>query len=343
MAGDGPPTLPPLAVTMGEPAGIGPEIVVAAWIGRRAWRLPPFYFLADPAHLAERVRLVGADCPMEVVTPGQAASRFDRALPVVPLEARVRGTAGAPDPADAAAVVEAITRAVADVDKGIAAAVVTNPISKRALHAAGFPHPGHTEFLASLSLSANGGATRPVMMLVGPELRTVPVTIHMALKDVAAALSPSLIVDTGEVVAADLRRRFAIPRPRIAVAALNPHAGEGGAFGDEDDRVIRPAVVALNERGIDAVGPLPADSMFHPAARARYDAALCMYHDQALIPAKTLAFSETVNVTLGLPIVRTSPDHGTALDIAGRGVANPGSLVAALRLAAELRRNELAA
>ena len=343
MAGDRPPMISPLAVTMGEPAGIGPEVTIAAWLDRRERGLPAFYCLADPSHLADRARQIGVECPIETVTPEDAAACFDRALPAVPLAAKVRGRAGDPDPTDAGAVIEAITRAVADVRAGTAAAVVTNPVHKKTLHAAGFAHPGHTEFLATLSPSPDGAFGYPVMMLVGPDLRTVPVTIHIALREVAAALTEQRIVETGRVVATDLRRRFAVAKPRLAVAGLNPHAGEGGAFGDEDDRVVRPAVAALNRDGIDAVGPLPADSMFHAAARARYDAAICMYHDQALIPVKTLAFAETVNVTLGLAVIRTSPDHGTALDIAGRGIADPSSLAAAIRLAAQLKRNEMAA
>jgi 4-hydroxythreonine-4-phosphate dehydrogenase len=276
-----------------------------------------------------------------VSSPAGALECFGRALPVVPLIADVAARAGEPDPRNASAVLESIRRAVSDVREGAAAAVVTNPISKKTLYEAGFPHPGHTEYLAALSASGSGRSPRPVMMLAGPELRTVPVTIHIPLRDVPAALSSELIVDTGRIVAADLKRRFAIPQPRLAVAGLNPHAGEGGAMGEEDERVVRPAVAALVSEGIDALGPMPADTMFHPAARVRYDAALCMYHDQALIPVKTLAFAETVNVTLGLPFIRTSPDHGTAFDIAGTGRADASSLIAALRLAGWLRRNEM--
>jgi 4-hydroxythreonine-4-phosphate dehydrogenase len=242
--------------------------------------------------------------------------------------------------ANAPAVIEAIARAVGDVRSGVAGAVVTNPINKKALYEAGFQHPGHTEFLGTLSAAWTGTAARPVMMLAGPELKAVPVTIHIPLREVAATLSTRLIVETARIVAADLKRRFAIAEPRLAVAGLNPHAGEGGALGSEDEAIVRPAVEALRAEGIAASGPFSADTMFHPEARRGYDVALCMYHDQALIPAKTLAFAEAVNVTLGLAFVRTSPDHGTALDIAGTGRANPASLAAALRLAAELRRNE---
>ena len=331
----------PLALTMGEPAGIGPDVALAAWSARDTLLLPPFYCLASVALLNERARALSLAIAVEETTPQEATEIFPRALPVVPLATAVKADPGWARVENAPAVIEAIARAVGDVRAGLASAVVTNPVNKKVLYDAGFQHPGHTEFLGTLSASWTGEMARPVMMLAGPELRTVPVTIHIPLRDVARALSTDLIVETGRVVAGDLRRRFGIAQPRLAVAGLNPHAGESGTLGDEDGRIIKPAVAALNAAGIVAVGPLSADVMFHPAARATYDAALCMYHDQALIPAKTLAFSETVNVTLGLAFIRTSPDHGTAFDIAGTGKADPASLAAALRLAAELRRNEL--
>ncbi len=256
---------------------------------------------------------------------------------------RSRRRSAGPNAANAQAVIEAIARAAGDVRAGFAAAVVTNPINKKILYDAGFNHPGHTEFLGTLSAAWTGQPARPVMMLASPALKAVPVTIHIPLRDVVGALSERLIVETGRIVADSLQRRFAISEPRLAVAGLNPHAGESGSIGDEDERIVRPAVAALQAEGIAARGPLSADTLFHAAARASYDAALCMYHDQALIPAKTLAFADGVNVTLGLAFVRTSPDHGTAFDIAGTGRADPASLAAALRLAAELRRNELAA
>ena len=332
----------PLALTMGEPGGIGPDVTIAAWIRRRERGLPPFYCLATPDLLARRAQLMKVDCPIEEIYPTDAIACFDRALPVVKLDAAVEAEAGTASPRNAGAVIEAIARAVGDVRSRAASAVVTNPINKKTLYDAGFRHPGHTEFLGTLSAAWTGAPGKPVMMLAGPELRAVPVTIHIPLRDVAAALSEKLIVDTVRIVATDLARRFAIPAPRLAVAGLNPHAGESGALGDEDLRIIAPAVARLRAAGIAATGPLSADSMFHPAARATYDAAICMYHDQALIPAKTIAFADTVNVTLGLAFVRTSPDHGTALDIAGSGKANSSSLAAALRLAAELHRNEMA-
>jgi 4-hydroxythreonine-4-phosphate dehydrogenase len=343
MAGPTRPSLP-LALTMGEPAGIGPDVTLAAWTRRAEFGLPPFYCLGDPSLYLDRARQIGLSLPIETVAPGDAVAIFGRALPVVPLNAAtVIATAGQPSPANAQAVIEAIARGVGDIRAGLAGAVVTCPISKKTLFDAGFRHPGHTEFLGTLSSTWTGQPAHPVMMLAGPELKTVPVTIHIPLHDVAAALTTEAIVDTARIVADELRRRFAIRSPRLAVAGLNPHAGENGAFGDEDERIIRPAVAALRAEGIDARGPLSSDAMFHAKARATYDAAICMYHDQALIPAKTINFTETVNVTLGLAFIRTSPDHGTAFDIAGSGKADPSSLAAALRLAAELCRNETAA
>lgn len=333
----------PLALTMGEPAGIGPDVTLAAWSARRVLNLPAFYCLADAALLAERARLLGLDVPIKETTPGEATAAFAHALPVVPLTASVNAKPGMPDPRNAQAVIEAIARAVGDVRAGLASAVVTSPVNKKTLYDAGFRHPGHTEFLGTLSAAWTGAAARPVMMMAGPELKAVPVTIHIPLRDVAGALSERLIVETGRIVAGELRRRFGVAEPRLAVAGLNPHAGEHGAIGDEDERIVRPAVAALKAAGVAARGPISADVMFHKRARGSYDAALCMYHDQALIPAKTIDFMETVNVTLGLAFIRTSPDHGTALDIAGTGEADPSSLAAALRLAAQLWRNELAA
>jgi 4-hydroxythreonine-4-phosphate dehydrogenase len=264
--------------------------------------------------------------------PAEAAGIFGEALPVLPLDTSVAARPGRLDPANAEAVLQAIRRAVALSLAGEAAAVVTNPIHKQVLMEAGFSHPGHTEFLAEL---APGGAT-PVMMLACPQLRVVPVTVHLPLAEVPRRLTTALIVESGEITAAALRRYFGLAAPRLALAGLNPHAGEGGKLGREDAAVVAPAVERLQAAGIAAAGPLPADTLFHAEARARYDAALCMYHDQALIPIKTLDFDGGVNVTLGLPFIRTSPDHGTALDIAGSGRASPRSLIAALRLAAEM-------
>jgi 4-hydroxythreonine-4-phosphate dehydrogenase len=326
----------PLALTLGEPAGIGPDITLLAWHRRAELRLPPFYLLADPQLLMRRAEHLGLDVPIALVVPESAGVAFASVLPVVDLNLRVTAQPGSPDASSAAAAVAAIRRAVDDVLAGTAAAIVTNPVAKNVLYQSGFPEPGHTEYLAKLAEEMTGARARPVMMLWSPELAVVPVTIHLPLKEVPQRLTIDLLVDTGRIVARDLTARFGIVRPRLAVAGLNPHAGEEGALGDEDRTVVRAAVERLAADGLDVRGPLPADSLFHAAARARYDVALCMYHDQALIPIKTLAFDRAVNVTLGLPFVRTSPDHGTAFDIAGTGRADPGSLVAAIHLAARL-------
>ncbi|TWG93749.1 4-hydroxythreonine-4-phosphate dehydrogenase [Mesorhizobium sp. J18] len=325
-----------LALTAGEPAGIGPEILLDAWFGRHSEGVPAFYVLGDPAALDARAMLVGLPVPIIETTPEEAESQFEIGLPVVPLENRFTDSPGKPEKANAAGVIEAITRAVEDVTAGRADALVTGPIAKKPLYDAGFEFPGHTEFLGDLAARMTGRPAMPVMMLAGPELRTVPVTLHIPLADVPGALKTDQIIETGRITARDLRERFGIPAPRLAVSGLNPHAGESGAMGREDQEIIAPAVERLRAEGIDAIGPLPADTMFNTTARKRYDAALCMYHDQALIPVKTLAFDETVNVTLGLPFIRTSPDHGTAFDIAGKGMARPDSLMAALKLARRL-------
>jgi 4-hydroxythreonine-4-phosphate dehydrogenase len=326
----------PLALTLGEPAGIGPDITFAAWRRRAEFGLAPFYLLADPAFMARRAERIAPDVTIAVVEPQAAGAAFETALPVVDIGVTVSAEPGHPDRSSAPAALTAIRRAVADVSTGVASAIVTNPIAKNVLYRSGFAEPGHTEYLGKLVEEAAGVAVRPVMMLWSPELAVVPVTIHLALKDVVARLTTDLIVETGRIVARDLRDRFDIARPRIAIAGLNPHAGEDGALGDEDQTVVRPAVERLRSEGINVRGPLPADSLFHEGARASYDVALAMYHDQALIPIKTLAFDHAVNVTLGLPFVRTSPDHGTAFDIAGTGRADPASLIAALQLAARL-------
>jgi 4-hydroxythreonine-4-phosphate dehydrogenase len=330
----------PLALTLGEPAGIGPDITFAAWRRRTELGLPPFYILADPGFLARRASRIAPDVPISVVEPQGANAAFETALPVVDIGVEVGAEPGHPDQSSAPAVLAAIRRGVADVAAGRARAIVTNPIAKNVLYRSGFTEPGHTEYLAKLATQQSGVAARPVMMLWSPELAVVPVTIHLPLRQVVEALTSDLIVQTGQIVAQDLTARFRIARPRLAVAGLNPHAGEQGTLGDEDVTVVRPAVERLKAQGVDARGPLAADSLFHQAARLTYDVVLAMYHDQALIPIKTLAFDHAVNVTLGLPFVRTSPDHGTAFDIAGTGRADPGSLIAALTLAARLAGND---
>ncbi len=325
----------PLALTLGEAAGIGPDIALASWLKRREAALPPFYLLGDAAAVARRAARLGLDVPLAELDAAGAAASFDRALPVVDIGVNATAEPGRPDATSAAAAIAAIERAVADVTAGRAAALVTNPVAKRVLYAAGFRHPGHTEFLAELA--ASGGAVpHPVMMLWSDTLAVVPVTIHLPLREAIAALTPELIIETCKIAASDLSQRFGLARPRLALSGLNPHAGEDGTLGTEDQAIIAPAVAQLRAAGIDVRGPLPADTMFHAAARKTYDCAVCMYHDQALIPIKTLAFDDGVNVTLGLPFVRTSPDHGTAFDIAGTGRANPSSLIAALKLAARM-------
>jgi 4-hydroxythreonine-4-phosphate dehydrogenase len=332
----------PLALTLGEPAGIGPDITLLSWTRRAELELPAFYVLGDAIYLRERAARLGISVPVVTVAPEEALTAFARALPVVDVGVRATATPGLPNETSAPVAIAAIRAGVAHVLTGAAAAIVTNPVAKNVLYRSGFAEPGHTEFLGKLATEATGRNARPVMMLWAPELAVVPVTIHLPLTEVPNQLSFDLIVETGRIVARDLQVRFRIDHPRLAVAGLNPHAGENGALGAEDHAIVAPAIDKLRAEGIDARGPLPADTMFHPAARASYDVALCMYHDQALIPIKTLAFDHAVNVTLGLPFVRTSPDHGTAFDIAGSGRADPSSLIAAVRLAARLAREELA-
>jgi 4-hydroxythreonine-4-phosphate dehydrogenase len=316
--------LPPLALTMGEPAGIGAEISAGAWTTLRA--SGPAFFLIDDAD-----RIAGVPVA-RITAPEQAAAAFAGALPVLHRPLPRRPVPGRIDPANAPAVIASIDEAVALAKAGRAGAVVTNPIQKSALYAAGFRHPGHTEYLAEIA----GTGVPPVMLLACPQLRVVPVTIHEPLAKAIARLTPALIAETARLTAAGLRRDFGIAAPRLAIAGLNPHAGEDGTIGTEDRDIVAPAVAALRAEGIDARGPIPPDTMFTAKARPGYDVALGLYHDQALIPIKTLDMTGGVNVTLGLSIVRTSPDHGTALDIAGKGLADPGSLVAAIRLAAEI-------
>ncbi|WP_332700149.1 4-hydroxythreonine-4-phosphate dehydrogenase PdxA [Bosea sp. (in: a-proteobacteria)] len=332
-----------LALTQGDPAGIGPELSLMAWMLREQRQLPVFAYLGNAAALQDLADRMGFAVPVRSVGWEEAEAVFGEALPVISIESAAPAVSGRPDPANAAGVIEAIERGVAAVEAGLAAALVTNPIAKSVLYAAGFSHPGHTEFLAELAGRGRKAVPRPVMMIWSEALAVVPVTIHVPLSVVPALLTTELIVETGQIVAADLARRFGISRPRLALSGLNPHAGEGGALGGEDDAVVAPAVERLRALGIEASGPYPADTMFHERARAGYDVALAMYHDQALIPIKTIAFDEGVNATLGLPFIRTSPDHGTAFDIAGKGVARPDSLCAALRLAARMTQAEMEA
>ncbi len=323
----------PLALTMGDSAGIGPEIALKAWLRRSDAEVPCFLYLGGIEHLRSLAAALALEVPtVAVETAAEAVEAFDEALPVMPVALPAPAVGGKPDPANAPAMLEAIDRAVALARAGDTDGIVTNPIAKAVLYRHGFGHPGHTEYLAERC----GIASAPVMMLACDELRVVPVTIHMPLAQAARTLTTEAIVHCGRTAAAGLARDFGIAAPRLAVAGLNPHAGEGGHMGREEIEIVAPAVAVLRRDGIAASGPLPADTLFHDRARREYDAALCMYHDQALIPVKTLDFDGAVNVTLGLPIVRASPDHGTAYDIAGKGIARPDSLIAALRLAARM-------
>jgi 4-hydroxythreonine-4-phosphate dehydrogenase len=325
----------PLALTIGEPAGIGPDITINAWLRRNELKLPAFYLLGDRDFLDDRAAALGLKVKIADVRPADALDAFADALPVVATGYPASARPGRPDGSSAEAATASIRQAVDDVLGGRASAVVTNPIAKSVLYRTGFRHPGHTEFLAELA-ATGGHAPQPVMMLWSPALVVVPVTIHVPLRDAITQLSIDLILTTVRIANAALKARFGLTHPRLAVSGLNPHAGEDGTLGTEDQNIVAPAVEILRAEGVQITGPLPADTMFHDAARKNYDCAVCMYHDQALIPVKTLAFEDAVNVTLGLPFVRTSPDHGTAFDIAGTGRANPSSLIAALRLAARL-------
>ena len=324
---------PPLALTMGEPAGIGGEVALKAWLSRRQENLPAFFLLDDPARIAELAQHLGLEVPVRVIEDWrETGAVFPAALPVraVSLDQPVRP--GEPDPANAPAVIGAIDAAVELVGSGQAAAIVTNPIHKPTLLAAGFPHAGHTEYLGALA----GDGAQPVMMLACPGLRVVPVTIHVPLAEALSRLSTAAIVACTRIAGRALIEDFGIARPRLVAAGLNPHAGDGGDLGREEIDIIAPAVDKLRGEGWTISGPHSPDSLFHESARGDYDAAICMYHDQALIPLKTVDFDHGVNITLGLRFVRTSPDHGTAFDIAGRGLARPDSLIAAIKTAATM-------
>lgn len=316
----------PIALSCGEPAGIGPELAVAAWQALRTDC--PFFWIGDPRHLPKGTPVALLE------TPAQSVEVCAEAFPVLPLAFASPATPGTPTPENAAGVIAAIECGVDLVKSGAASALCTAPIHKKALvDGAGFAYPGHTEFLAALA-----GVDRVVMMLAGPDLRVVPATIHIALSDVPDVLTPDLLSDTLRITQTGLQQQFGLTHPRIAVAGLNPHAGEGGMMGSEEQDWIADLIAQHSAQGMNVTGPHPADTLFHARARAGYDAAVCMYHDQALIPIKTLDFDRGVNVTLGLPFIRTSPDHGTAFDIAGQGIANPTSLIEALKLAQDMAR-----
>ena len=325
----------PLALTLGDPAGVGPEIIVKAWRALQSSG-PQFFVVGDAQSLASAPTAT-AGIMRRISSPDEVASVFADAIPVLDLPLKALVVAGQPSKASAATIIRWIETAVGLALSGTVSGVVTAPIAKAPLYEAGFQFPGHTEFLGDLTAIAGfEGARGPVMMLTAADLRVALVTVHEPIARVSSQLSIEAIVKTGLVTAEALTRDFGIPKPRLAVAGLNPHAGEGGSIGREEIDIIEPAVRALHDLGIDARGPLPADTLFHTEARAASDAVVCLYHDQALIPVKMLDFWGGVNVTLGLPIVRTSPDHGTAFDIAGRGIARADSLIAAIRLAAEI-------
>jgi len=317
----------PLAVSLGDPAGIGPEVIAKCWDSRNEFGLPPFVAIGDPRSVA-----AVWDGPIEVIDdPRQTDAAFDFGLPLIQLNSAQADTPGHPSVAGAHCSLDALEIAVGLARSGSAAAVVTGPVAKEQLYSIGFQHPGQTEFVAE---RCGVSASNVVMMLAGPTLRTVPVTTHLPLSQVSRRLTSALIESRGRAALRGLQRNFGIPEPRLAVSGLNPHAGEGGQLGTEEIEIIEPAIAALAAEGWRVSGPHPADTMFHVSARANYDAALCMYHDQALIPIKAIHFEEAVNVTLGLPIVRTAPDHGTAFDIAGRDRADARPMAAAIRLAA---------
>jgi len=318
----------PLAISLGDPAGIGPEVIAKCWDSRDAFGLPPFVAIGDPRSVAAIW-----DGPIEVIDdPRQADSAFDVGLPLIQLNAPHSDMPGHPSVAGAHCSLDSLEIAVGLTRSGSAAAVVTGPVAKEQLYAIGFQHPGQTEFVAERCGVSPGNV---VMMLAGPTLRTVPVTTHLPLSEVPRHLTSALIESRGRAALRGLQRNFGIPEPRLAISGLNPHAGEGGRLGIEEAEIIEPAIAALAAEGWRVSGPHPADTMFHTRARTNYDAALCMYHDQALIPIKALHFEDAVNVTLGLPIVRTAPDHGTAFDIAGQDRADPRPMAAAIRMAAD--------
>ncbi|MDZ4775453.1 MAG: 4-hydroxythreonine-4-phosphate dehydrogenase PdxA [Alphaproteobacteria bacterium] len=334
----------PLAVSMGDPAGIGLEIAVRAWCNRRS-RLPPFYLVADSGAAMRAVARLGVKCPVGIIGhPSQVRGFFERALPVLPSPLATPETPGIPDSRNAPAIIKAIERAVAQAAEGDAAGVVTLPIAKAVLYEAGFRHAGHTEFIADLARDLPcGGPRGPVMMLATEGLRVALATIHAPFKDVAAHLTTEALAHTARVVLHALKQDFGIAAPRLVLAGLNPHAGEGGAIGREEVEIINPAAALLRAEGHDVSDARPADTLFHAEARTRYDAVVAMYHDQGLIPLKMLDFWGGVNITLGLPVVRTSPDHGTGFDIAGKGVARADSFIAALHAASAIAIRRAAA
>lgn len=332
----------PFAISIGEPSGIGPEIILKSWSARNKHKLPDFIVVGSEQILARTVVKLGLNIPLQTVSSlSETGNIFQTALPILDMGLDADFEFGIPSTHTASLTIEAIKKSVALIFDHKVAGLVTAPIQKSALYQAGFSSPGHTEYLAHLCKKITSDDEMPVMMLISDGLRVVPLTIHMPFSQVAKSITPDLIRRTCEKITTALIQDFGISNPRIAVAGLNPHAGEDGAMGNEEQLVIAPALDQLRNQGMNIRGPLPADTMFHTAARARYDAALCMYHDQALLPVKTLDFEGAVNVTLGLPIVRTSPDHGTALNIAGKNLANPDSMINALKMAEKIYANRM--
>ncbi len=327
----------PIAVTMGDPAGISTEITAQAWISRQQNGLSPFFVLTRGSLFEKLGQYSDIQCPIENIdSPIEAMDAFENALPVIELPDEIVSHPGQPAPSSGAMTIHSITKAVEYIKKGEASSLVTNPINKHVLYQAGFEFPGHTEYLAKLAEQWGLHNVRPVMMLASRHLRTVPLTIHIPLEKVAEQITTDLIIETAHTISDDLKKYFGLRSPRLAVTGLNPHAGENGAMGTAEIKIIEPAIRSLQAEGITVTGPHPADTLFHEAARKNYDVVLGMYHDQALIPIKTLSFDEGVNTTLGLPFVRTSPDHGTAYNIAGKGQATPKSLIEALRMAKQM-------
>ena len=330
----------PIAVTIGEPSGVGPEVILKCWYKRAEYVLPNFFVIGSAEIMKKTAAQLNLNIPVSTINfPEQTENVFHTALPVLDLDISKEFEYGKPLQSTAPLVIGAIDKAVELILEGKARAVATAPIHKAALYNAGFTSPGHTEYLAELASKHTNKPYHPVMMLASEELCVVPLTIHVALKDVAGLISKELIIETVQTIHNSMKKYFGLQSPSIAISGLNPHAGENNSMGHEDNEIIAPAIAALKQQAIRVSGPMPADTMFHKAARDKYDVALCMYHDQALIPIKTIDFDAGVNVTLGLPIVRTSPDHGTALNIAGKGLANPTSMINSLKLADRMSRN----
>lgn len=331
-------TSPPLAVSMGEPAGIGPDLLLQLYAQRKVLGLPAFIAFGSLTFLRARAERLQLEIDLIETSPSEAHSHFATSLPVFNIAGDCPDMPGEPSPQSAQVVIQSIRSAVEATQSGACRAVVTAPIHKAQLYAAGFSHPGHTEYLAALCEDEQAHVPHPVMMLAHDAYRVVPLTIHIPLKDVAEAITPDLLKTVCRIVSNDLQNRYGIAHPKIALSGLNPHAGEDGTIGIEDRDIITPAIKALNEEGLNIVGPLSADTLFHPPHWQSYDCVIAMYHDQALIPIKTLAFDQGVNVTLGLPIIRTSPDHGTAFDFAGTGRASSKSMLAAIQHADRISR-----